>query len=197
MTRVRFLKNGEFVSAKEFNTPIAAFVYALEEAENLYGPASKKEMGGRTFHYKEERDGDGVIVVVDPRWCGSPLRESDENEWMTIDRACCRHGSFSSGALRAGLDSGRWKNLTEGVEYTITENGKRRRIAVCYPLIFEAIGNCTPRVHHKIPNDLAERYEKAGSVSKLAEETGVSPNAIRKRLRSLNIDTSRKPSVCR
>jgi hypothetical protein len=195
MIKVEFLKDGEFVSVKEFNTPASAFVYALEEADNLYGPPKKKG-GERTFSYVEGLNGSGSITVVDPRWCGSPLRESEENKWMSIQQACHRHGSFSPGVLRTGLESGRWKNLVEGVEYAIAEGDKQRRITVCYPLIFESIGDYTPsRVFYEVPDDLVERYEKAGSMYKLARETGIPESTIRKYLRAHDIDTSRKRSA--
>ena len=201
MIKVKFLTDEEgSIPTKEFNTPAAAFVYALEEAPNVFGRRKRGEE--HCFHYLSGRSGEnGVVLVAMSREDDRPsacdedeqVPIGDGNEWMGIDKACRLNGSFDPQSLRRGLFTGRWDQLTEGVEYVLSN----KKIRVAYPLIFDAIGGYSPRVIKELPADIVERYERAGSLGKLAKEIGVAPSTIRKRLRSLNIDTSRKPSVCR
>jgi hypothetical protein len=59
-------------------------------------------------------------------------------EWLSIQEACTRHGSFSPHILRLGLENNRWF-LTDGIHYSIIKGKKNKKILVAYPLIFEVI----------------------------------------------------------
>jgi hypothetical protein len=69
----------------------------------------------------------------------------DENstvlEWLSIREACDRQGSISHQSLRRAIEKAEdsLSPLRKGIHYTIAQGKKNQRIAVAYPLIFEAL----------------------------------------------------------
>jgi hypothetical protein len=61
MIKVQVLKGNDWVSVKRFETPVAAFAFAVEEAINVFG--TQKKGSEHCFYFRAEKNGDGSIMA--------------------------------------------------------------------------------------------------------------------------------------